>query len=191
MTLARDSGFTLIEAMVTLAVVAVVLSAGVPSFSAMIKNNRLATESHALRTVLSAARFEAQAQRSAVTVCRSTNAIDCSTGDWGAGYMAFIDLDGDAQLDDGEQLLEYRVQNTQGIGVSYSQAGGILRFDGSGNAAESNGTFTFCDDRGAVAARGLVVSVVGRVRPAVMSEREGSTHIVQDHDGNDVTCNVV
>ena len=190
MSTSRNRGFTLIELMVTLAVVAVLLSAGVPSFSAMIKNNRLVTENYALRTVLSAARSEAQTQRTTVTVCRSANAIDCSSGDWGVGYMAFIDVDDDGQLDNDEQLLQSREQNTQGIAISYNQvgAGTTLRFDSSGTALGSNGTFTFCDDRGASDARGLIVTAVGAVRAAVASEDEDSTHIVQDHTGNDVSC---
>ena len=188
MKMTKNRGFTLIELMVTLAVVAVLLSAGVPSFSALIKNNRLVTENYALRTVLGAARSEAQTQRTTVTVCRSANAIDCSTGDWGAGYIAFIDTDGDNQLDNDEQLLQSKEQNTQGIAVRYSQAADILRFNSNGTALGSNGTFTFCDDRGTGEARGLIVSAVGSVRAAVASEEEDSTHIVQDHTGNDVTC---
>jgi type IV fimbrial biogenesis protein FimT len=189
MKMTRNSGFTLIELMVTLAVVAVLLSAGVPSFSALIKNNRLVTENYALRTVLSAARSEAQTQRTAVTVCRSANGIDCSTGDWGAGYMAFIDLDDDLQLDADEQLLQSRVQNTQGIAVRYSQPGNnLLQFNSNGTALGTNGTFTFCDDRGEGEARGLIVSAVGAVRAAMVSEDEDSTLIVQDHTGNDVSC---
>ncbi|CAA0126283.1 Uncharacterised protein [Halioglobus japonicus] len=191
MKVSKHSGFTLIEAMVTLSVVAVLLSTGVPSFSAMIKNNRLATENHALRAVLGTARFEAKAQRAPVTVCRSTNTIDCSAGNWGDGYIAFIDLDGDSHRDDDEQLLEQRVQENQGIELSYSQPSNILQFDSNGNTADSNGTFTFCDDRGAVAARGLIVSVIGVVRAAVVPQSEGSDRIVQDHAGNEVTCDAV
>lgn len=190
MKIIGNRGFTLIELMVTLAVVAVLLSAGVPTFSALIKNNRLVTENYALRAVLSAARSEAQTQRTTVTVCRSANGLDCSTGDWGAGYMAFIDLDNDQQLDedDGEQLLQSRVQDSSNVVVRYSQSSDILQFNSNGNAVGSNGTFTFCDDRGAVEARGLIVSPVGSVRSAVASEAEDSSNIVKDHENNDVSC---
>jgi type IV fimbrial biogenesis protein FimT len=190
MKIIGNKGFTLIELMVTTAVVAVLLSAGVPTFSAMIKNNRLVAENHALRAVLSAARSEARAQRTIATVCRSENGRNCSTGDWGAGYIAFIDLDNDRQLDeaDGEQLLQSRVQDTRNVVVRYSQSSDILQFNSNGNAVDSNGTFTFCDDRGAAQAHGLIVSAIGAVRTAVASEADDSSHIVQDHAGNDVSC---
>lgn len=190
MKMNRHNGFTLIEGMVTLSVVAVLLSTGVPSFSAMIKNNRLTAENDALRAVLATARFEAKAQRATVTVCRSTNAIDCSAGDWADGYIAFIDLDEDGHLDSGELLLERRARENQGVAVSYSLATDSLQFDSSGYAAAGNGTFTFCDNRGATEARALVVSAVGVMRAARVSEKVGSTQIVQDHVGKDVTCNV-
>jgi type IV fimbrial biogenesis protein FimT len=104
--------------------------------------------------------------------------------------MAFIDLDNDGQLDegDGEQLLQSRVQGSSNVVVRYSQALDILRFNSNGNAIGSNGTFTFCDDRGAAEARGLIVSPVGSVRSAVASEADDSSHIVQDHENNDVSC---
>lgn len=190
MKIIGNKGFTLIELMVTLAVVAVLLSAGVPSFSALIKNNRLVAENYALRAMLGAARSEAQTQRTTVTVCRSANGLNCSTGDWGAGYIAFIDLDNDRQLDeaDGEQLLQSRVQDTQNVVVRYSQGSDVLLFNSNGNAVNSNGTFTFCDDRGAAEAHGLIVSAIGAVRSAVASEAEDSSNIVQDHAGNDVSC---
>lgn len=191
MKLAKNSGFTLVEVMVTLAVLIVVLSTGVPSFGAQVKNNRLVTENHALRTVLGAARSEAQAQRTTVTVCRSANATDCSGGDWGEGYIAFVDSDRDSQLDNNEELLEHREQSAQGIEISYSREDGILRFDSNGNAADSNGTFTFCDDRGAGEARALIVSVVGAVSATVAAEGAGSKRETQQKAGDDVTCNII
>lgn len=191
MKLAENSGFTLVEVMVTLAVLIVVLSTGVPSFGAQVKNNRLATENHALRTVLGAARSEARAQRTTVTVCRSANAIECSAGNWGAGYIAFIDSDRDSQLDNNEVLLEHREQSAQGIGIGYSRADGILRFDSNGNAADSNGTFTFCDDRGAGEAHSLIVSIIGAVSATVAAEDAGSKPKIQHKVGDDVTCNII
>lgn len=193
--MSRSNGFTLIEMMVTLAVVAVLLSTGVPTFSTMVKNKRIAAEYYALHTLLSAARSEAQIQRTTVTVCRSVNGVNCSTGDWGAGYITFIDTDGDQQVDgaDGEQLLHSRVQDAQNVVVRYSHATDLLRFDSNGNAVNSSGeftrgTFTFCDERGAVEARAIIVPAVGAVRSAVASDAAGSRHIVQDHAGEDVTC---
>lgn len=191
MKIKNSNGFTLIELMVTMAVAAILLSAGAPSFGTLMKNNRMVAENYALRTVLSAARSEAQTQRTPVTVCRSVDGIECSNGNWAVGYIAFVDLDQDGRLDsaDGEQLLQARVQGAVGVVVSFSQATDMLRFDSNGNATGSTGTFTFCDDRGAVAARGIVLSAVGAVRAAAESEGgSDAPDIVDDHAGNDLQC---
>ena len=42
----RRSGFTLIELMITLAVAAIVLTVGIPSFREMMRENRLATQTN-------------------------------------------------------------------------------------------------------------------------------------------------
>ena len=52
-------GFTLIELMVTISIAAILLAIGVPSFQAIIENNRLATQSNELITAVSLARSEA------------------------------------------------------------------------------------------------------------------------------------
>ena len=42
----RRGGFTLLELMVTLAIVAIVLTVGIPSFREMMRENRLATQTN-------------------------------------------------------------------------------------------------------------------------------------------------
>ena len=54
-----NNGFTLIELMVTVAVLAIVLSLGVPSYRALIINNRLTAQANALVASINLARSEA------------------------------------------------------------------------------------------------------------------------------------
>lgn len=190
MKTAKNKGFTLIELMIAVVLLAILLSVGVPSFSTLLQNNRLLSENYALRSLLSVARSEAQTQRTTVTVCRSTNGSACSVGDWNVGYVAFIDndLDGNLEAADGDRLLQMQFGGSPGVSLSYSQASDILLFDSRGNALGSNGTFTFCDDRGAPEARGIIVSSVGTVQAAINTAGGDDAAVRDDHAGSDLSC---
>ncbi len=89
-------GFTLIELMVTIMVVGIVLSVGVPAFTEFIATNRVAASVNDLLSSLHLARSEA--------VKRRTNASLCASADWnspnpscdlagqiGDGWIVFTD----------------------------------------------------------------------------------------------------
>ena len=66
-------GFTLVETMVVLALALILLTAGVPSFNQIIKNNRLVAQANALSGLMASARSEAITERAVVTVGGSGN----------------------------------------------------------------------------------------------------------------------
>lgn len=80
----RRAGFTLIEIMVTVAVLAIVLAIAVPAFGTLIRSNRLTSNANELVAALQLARSEAVRQNSSVAVCRSDNGSTCAAGGaWG------------------------------------------------------------------------------------------------------------
>jgi prepilin-type N-terminal cleavage/methylation domain-containing protein len=107
-TISRSSrGFTLIELMVVLAISAILLFIGVPSFQNMSENNRLSSAINEIHGNLTFARNQAINQISYVTVCPLDQNNECSTN-WINGMDIFIDEDKDGVFDDddGETLLK-------------------------------------------------------------------------------------
>jgi len=100
----RPGGFTLIELMVTLTVVAIVASFGIPAVQSMLRNNRLSAQANELVSALSFARTEAMKRGGIVTVCRSATATGatpaCGGGSgWEDGWVVFIDRDNDGVIE--------------------------------------------------------------------------------------------
>jgi type IV fimbrial biogenesis protein FimT len=90
----RQRGFNLLELMVGITVLGVLLGLGVPSFTQMIRNNRLVEQSNSMVTALNYARSEALKRGFRVSACPGAGSA-CSGGtDWNAGVLVFTDDSG-------------------------------------------------------------------------------------------------
>lgn len=87
---AYKQGFTIIELMVTLAVLAIVLGVALPSFNSQILNNRSVALGEDFATTLNFIRSEAVKRRARVSVCASSDGATCGN-DWTEGFIAFVD----------------------------------------------------------------------------------------------------
>lgn len=75
----RSAGFTLIELMVTILIVAVLVAIGVPSFRNAIQRNRVATANNDLLAGLAYARTTAIYGGQLVSMCPSTDGLSCAS----------------------------------------------------------------------------------------------------------------
>lgn len=105
----RTRGFSLVELMITLAVAAILLAAGVPGFQAVVNGNRLAGAANELMAGLQTARMEAIRRNRRVAVCASANAEDGEDATCAAaninGFITFVDEDADGDFDKGGDIL--------------------------------------------------------------------------------------
>jgi type IV fimbrial biogenesis protein FimT len=99
--LRRLAGFTLIELMVALTVAAVLTAVALPSFSGLLRSNRVSSTSNNLLTGINLARSEAIKSNRGAGVCASTDGSACSTSanDWTSGWIVWADLNNNSTLD--------------------------------------------------------------------------------------------
>ena len=180
----KQSGFTLIELMVVLAIAVFIITSAVPGFQSFIQNNRMTTSTHQFITSINLARSEAVKRGQQVSMCISNNASTCTgvgTQGWAHGWIIFVDNDNDGQRDTAgtpEELI--RVQNTLvGINsidgetavesvISYGD-NGFVRPVGGGTFSKS--TLVVCDSRDFGAHnKALIINTTGSIRTASASD---------------------
>lgn len=95
-----QSGFTLIELMVALALGIILMTMAVPSFYSTIQNNRATTKANEFLADLYFTRSEAIKQARTATICRSTNGTACtgSGSAWETGWLVWVDGDGNGTM---------------------------------------------------------------------------------------------
>jgi type IV fimbrial biogenesis protein FimT len=106
----KEKGFTLVELMVTLAVITIVLTVGIPSFSSLAASNRATSEANALVAALNLARSESIKRGVQVSVCSAKNPLPAMNGcgdasDWTNGWLVFTDQATAGTVDGGDQVL--------------------------------------------------------------------------------------
>ena len=188
-------GFTIIELMVTVALVAILAAIAVPSYTALMTNNRMAGEINDLVGSLHFARSEAIKRGLDVLACKSADGATCTTaGDWGQGWIIFQDTDGDQLRDVAgcpaepcEPLIN--AISAFASGDQFTGTGNPanwVRFNRNGFSGNSAGTLTLCEhSKDPKKARAIVISPQGRIRLAEDANGDG---IVENGSGDPVTC---
>jgi type IV fimbrial biogenesis protein FimT len=159
----KNSGFTLLELVITVALVAIVMAIGIPSVTNLIKNDRLSTQINILVGHLAYARSEAVLRNQPVILCASGTMSSCSSNNWADGWIVFIDADLNSDVSAGETILRVQQPLTSG-NTLVNSTGSAVVYDSRGFSPNSTGSFSLCDDRGASYIKSITISNTGRVR---------------------------
>lgn len=124
----RSKGFTLVELMITIAVVAIMSAIAYPSFQSSIRSNRVAAAHNELLGLVNLARSEAVRSNRGGGVCGSTDGNSCD-GNWAGGMMAFADADNSGTFSAGETVLRF---NKIGSGMVVTGPAALIGFDARG-----------------------------------------------------------
>jgi type IV fimbrial biogenesis protein FimT len=185
----RHAGFTLLELLTTIAVLAVIVAIGVPNFRDFVRNSRMTAAANDIVTDFNLARSEAIKRGVPVTLCKSQDGATCDAdaADPFVNWIVFVDdadpavadaLDGNGEADPDEPVLRQRsisetltVYTNADARLAIFQRDGFPRSTAAGNVTD----FRLCDDRkneigvgGRSAARAIRVLPTGR--PVVTRE---------------------
>jgi type IV fimbrial biogenesis protein FimT len=185
----KQHGFTIIELLVTLAILALLVGIGLPSMQETVKQNRIQGILENFSTAIKYTRSEAVGQRANVSICASSNQSSC-TGSWQQGWIIFSDVDGAGDFDSGTDTLlrvGEAIETGYTLSFDYSSSPTSITFSGRGSTTGHTGTIKLCEP-GKVAkyARGIILQRTGSLRFSVDSDLDG---IYEDAGGTDFSCN--
>ncbi len=117
-----SGGFTLVELMVVVGILAVLAALAVPSFTDAVERYRVATVVDELSSTLTLTRVEAIKRSGNVRLVRLSGG-DCpaltSAATWSCGWRVFWDANGNSTQDSGEEVIR-EVRVTNGVTVKYA-----------------------------------------------------------------------
>ena len=160
----KQTGFSLIDSLTTLAIVAIVSTTAVPSLSKFIASNRLATQVNTFVANINLARTEAVKRGKRVVMCRSGDAENCQrTAGWHVGWIVFEDDNVNREHDNDETILRIQGAFNGNTTVSSGRRRRIA-FQTIGTTPGTNATYTFCAPDYPDLARAIILSNTGRAR---------------------------
>lgn len=153
----QNSGFTLVELMITVVVIAILLTIGIPAFQSTLDKRRLIGAAEQLYADLQYARSEAVKRNTRVSV-----SFTGTGANWCYGMATTVACDCTAanscQLDNIPMVVSS--QGFRGVSLTPNFSGNDTHFDPR-HGASDNGRATFSSDFGTIA---IIVGNLGRVR---------------------------
>lgn len=141
----NQHGFTIIELVVTMIVVAILVSVAAPSFTNLIKNNRLTTQANDFLSSITFARSEAIKRGDNVVITSKSG-----TGDWSGGWTITV---GATTLRDNQALKANSTLTSLNFSSFTYASDGLI---------DNPDTLNLCDDRSGETGRQIDISPAGR-----------------------------
>lgn len=166
----RQRGFTLVELVVTIALLAILTTLAIPSFSEVLRQWRRDSATRELLTSLQLARSEAIKTSRQMVVCPSTNGTACTAStEWSTGWMVFVDDGAGTQANANNQAYNtneriLKVVSAQAGVATLTSSGGVQRMQFLPNGLMGSAPTTFTvTPSGATAATMVDTITVSRV----------------------------
>lgn len=177
--ISRPAGFTVIELMITVALIGILMTIAAPSLRDLIRNARMTAQTNDLMTDLAIARAEAAKSGVHTGICTSNTGATCTATGWNMGWIIYRDTDGDGILAGPADIVKIApaidgandsppntiVANAaSGLPLPVAGADWIgFRPSGVAKLSAPQGTFTLCDGRTTASVGAAAASNKGRI----------------------------
>lgn len=166
-------GFTLIEAMTTLAVLAIILALGVPAFAGLRQRAGTANAFHLLTTSLAIARLTAVQRGMPISVCPSRDGLQCRNDVvWDEGWIVYADPTQSTQPATTDAILQRIDPIDSGLALRSTAGRTRVRFTPRGWASGSNLSARLCSTQDGRHLGSVIVNNAGRPRSERYLEKQ-------------------
>lgn len=175
----KQSGLTLIEIMVAVAILTVLVTIALPQVGDMVTSNTTTAHYNKIVGSLNVARSEAVKRNETIRLCAGDTAA-CNVTNWEDGWVILAADDTILKVFD--PLDDYTLR------LSESASTDMLTYRPNGTLGDTTATFTLCDKTNQASnARAVNVNLLGQATRARDTDAP-TNDIVNDAAGNDVTC---
>jgi type IV fimbrial biogenesis protein FimT len=151
-----NRGFSLLELLVTIAIISIFLLIGLPNFHEFIVKNRVETQVQQIISAINYARSEAINRNQVITFCKSNNRQTCG-GQWRDGQIILA----------GNEVLRAYSALPEADQLSFNSSLGkddALQLLPSGFTNGQTGSFNYCSGKDLKNTRRIVIAQTGRMR---------------------------
>ena len=162
----QKNGFTLLELIISCAILAILIIIGLPYFQDIMAKQEINKISHQILANIQLAKSHAAIQQSNVVICATQNQRSCQANQWQLGFIVFLDSNKNRQLDIQEQIIATELTNLKYGTLNWRGTLSIpsVTFQApNGLPIGSNGSFYYCSTYNQPHYR-FVLSNMGHVR---------------------------
>lgn len=182
----KESGFSLLELLITLVILGIMLAMGLPAMSQMIQSSSVRKVTNDLVRDFNVARSESSDLNQNITLCRRSGSTKNCVGStsrigWEQnGWLVFVDANQDDAPDTANEFIRVTAPSSDATINQNATAGssfnGAIKFTPDGTVRDSNGKasdvkFDICPLSSSVKGRTISVGGRGNIRTNIAEER--------------------
>lgn len=181
----KNSGFTLVELMLSIAILAIVAAVAAPPMAEFLDRYRSEAQRQRLFDLIALARSKAYNLGEVYTLCGSTNGEEC-TGSWSGGVLLFADSNGNGERENGETIERAISAFPAGAAMEWNSLSDYLQYRPDGRTRWQTGNFAYCPPDGNPK-YGWIIVLNATGRPYFGRDSDGDG-IVENGSGDGLSC---